>query len=131
MHAVLLGVTKQYTTLLLSNFGRKYYVGSPTNLRHINNLLTAIRPPFCISRAPRVIESFRNWKATEWRNWLLFYAPVCLYGILENKYFSHFGLLSRAIYKLLAKNTTAEELSQAEVELTKVRYTFSIFTYCY
>ncbi|XP_018366001.1 PREDICTED: uncharacterized protein LOC108763135 [Trachymyrmex cornetzi] len=65
MHSVLLGVTWQYTEIILTSRGEEYYVGSPNQLAVINQRLTSIQPPTCITRSPRTLEERKCWKASE------------------------------------------------------------------
>lgn len=71
MHSVLLGVTRQYTELILSSPEAEYYVGAPNQLAVINRQILLIHPPTCITRSPRTLQERRNWKASEWRSWLV------------------------------------------------------------
>ncbi|CAG5100635.1 Protein of unknown function [Cotesia congregata] len=97
MHAILLGVIKQHTEILLSSFGEDYYVGSPNQLEAINIKLLNFKHPTCITRSPRNLTEREMWKATEWRSWLLFYSLICLKDILPQKYLEHLALLVEAI----------------------------------
>ncbi|CAD6234149.1 GSCOCG00012368001-RA-CDS [Cotesia congregata] len=72
MHAFLLGAVKQHTDILLTSFGKEYYVGNPNRLRVINERILKFKHPTCITRSPRIITDREIWKASEWRSWLLF-----------------------------------------------------------
>lgn len=74
MHAVLLGVTKEHTEILLSSLGEDYYVGNQNQLEALNTRLSSFKYPTCITRFPRTLTDRKMWKATEWRSWLLFYS---------------------------------------------------------
>ncbi|OXU23574.1 hypothetical protein TSAR_009737 [Trichomalopsis sarcophagae] len=60
MHACLLGVTDLYTTIILTNAKKKYYVGSPNKLHIIDQRLLSIRPPNCIAKISRRIGLRQN-----------------------------------------------------------------------
>ncbi|XP_057321193.1 uncharacterized protein LOC130664985 isoform X1 [Microplitis mediator] len=101
MHAILLGVIKQHTEILLSSFGKDYYIGNPNQLEVISTKLQDFKHPTCITRSPRSITERDMWKASEWRSWLLFYCLLCLKGILPQKYLEHLALLVEAVCILL------------------------------
>ncbi|CAG5096787.1 Protein of unknown function [Cotesia congregata] len=110
MHSVYLGVVRQHILLLLDLVDSKFF-------NHINGRTAAIKPPTRISRLPRPIGEIKNFKASEFRNWLLYYFLVCFDGLLESKYMKHFALLSQAIYYLNQASITLEELHNAEILL--------------
>ncbi|CAD6211835.1 GSCOCG00003856001-RA-CDS [Cotesia congregata] len=110
MHAILLGVIKQHTEILLSSFGEDYYVGSPNQLEAINIKLLNFKHPTCITRSPRNLTERKMWKATEWRSWILFYSLICLKDILPQKYLEHLALLVEAMYILLSDRINSDEL---------------------
>jgi hypothetical protein len=74
MHAVLLGVVRQFVFLWFDSkhHDRTFYLGR----RRIeyDNLLKQLRPPSEIKRLPRSLDLRNYWKASEWRNFLLFYS---------------------------------------------------------
>ncbi|XP_074095725.1 uncharacterized protein LOC141525232 [Cotesia typhae] len=119
MHALLLGVVKQHTEILLSSFGEEYYVGNPNQLEAINKKLLDFKHPSCITRSPRQLTERDMWKATEWRSWLLFYSVICLKGILPQKYVNHLALLVEAVCILLSNKITNDDLKIAETLIIK------------
>jgi len=91
MHSVLLGVVRQFVYLWFdtSSSGKQYYLG-----RHVNVLdaaLQTIKPPCSIKCLPRLLSSRKYWKASEWRNFFLFYSPILLRSVLP-KAFSSTGI---------------------------------------
>lgn len=119
MHALLLGVVKQHTEILLSSFGEEYYVGNPNQLKAINKKLLDFKHPSCITRSPRQLTERDMWKATEWRSWLLFCSVICLKGILPQKYVNHLALLVEAVCILLSNKITNDDLKIAETLIIK------------
>ncbi|XP_043206989.1 uncharacterized protein LOC122373208 [Amphibalanus amphitrite] len=119
MHCVCLGVVKMMTELWFStkNHAEAYYIGQKKNVLAINARLLGIRPPKVVTRLPRVITTRKDWKASEWRAWLLFYAVPCLSGIIESQFLKHFSLLSSAIFILLQDKIMTEEVRRAEAML--------------
>ena len=114
MHAVLLGVIRQLTELLLSKSDQTYYIGSPNSMRVIENRIKDIKPPHLITRLPRPLAEFKYWKASEWRAWLLFYILPVLNGMLQPHYLKHLGLLVSAVFLLLKENITFQDLNKAD-----------------
>ncbi|XP_054592230.1 uncharacterized protein [Nothobranchius furzeri] len=114
MHAVLLGVIRQLTELLLSGSDQPYYIGSPNTMRVLENRIKEIKPPHLITRLPRPIAEFKYWKASEWRAWLLFYSLPVLNGVLQSRYVKHLSLLVFAVFLLLKENVTFEEINKAD-----------------
>lgn len=124
MHAVFLGVVKHHTKLLLTSTNTPWYIGSAANLQLIAGRLGAIHPPNRISKTPRSITTWKQWKASEWRNWLLYYSLPCLHGILPLVYLKHLSLLVQAIYNLSQESITPQEMDQSEALLTKFVHRF-------
>ncbi|XP_040073253.1 uncharacterized protein LOC115332464 [Ixodes scapularis] len=119
MHGVLLGVTRQITELLLSstNSNERFYIGSPSSVAALDRRLLLIKPPHCFTRLPRSLGTRVNWKASEWRHWLLFYCLPCTQGILPLRYWSHLAKLVEAIHLLLREELTPSSIDQAETLL--------------
>lgn len=62
MHGDWLGQVREITNLLLSEVGEGYYIGDIINLAIIDERLTTIRVPKCITRTPRSILGRALWK---------------------------------------------------------------------
>ena len=100
MHCVLEGVTKRLLTTWIETRALGCYIGR--RLKQIDEQLLKQRPPHDFSRAPRSIRKHRNyWKASEFRNFLLYYSLPLLIDALPPLYFHHFGLLVCAMHILL------------------------------
>ena len=113
-HNIFMGVVKQHTELLL--FGRAidpWYRGSPRSKTIINRRLKQIKIPSRISRYPRKIDDCKNWKASEWRNWLLYYCIYCLKDIIRQQDLDHLKLLSEAAFLLHKSSITTDNLHTA------------------
>ncbi|XP_049273652.1 uncharacterized protein LOC125759283 [Rhipicephalus sanguineus] len=115
MHCVLQGVSRQLTETILSssNSGQRFYSGAPSTLTEIDVRLLSIKPPHCITRLPRSIQERSHWKASEWRQWLLFYSLPCLAGILHQDYWRHLAKLSDGVHILLQEELTLHEIDKA------------------
>ena len=118
MHCVLEGVMKWLIAKWFSssNHGSPYYIGG--HIKRIDTYLLHQTPPHDFSRAPRSIEKHRKfWKASEHRNFLLYYSLPVLASVLPPLYFHHYSLLVSAIHILLQSKLTAEQIQAAEVML--------------
>jgi len=119
MHCVLLGVVKTFVEAWFdsSSFENEWYLG-----RHVKEFdfrLMNIKPPSEITRTPRSINDRKQYKASEWRTFLLYYSSVCLKSLLHQSYYQHWSLFISAIYGLLKDNCTAEEINNSEDGLKK------------
>ncbi|CAD6241492.1 GSCOCG00009289001-RA-CDS [Cotesia congregata] len=122
--AVLLGVIKEHTEILLSSLGEDYYVGNPNQLEVLNTRLSSFKHPTCITRSPPTLTDRKMWKATEWRSWLLFYSLICFKGILPQKYFDHLAILVEAIHILLSDKINYDELDMVDSMIIRYAVTY-------
>ncbi|CAG5109273.1 Protein of unknown function [Cotesia congregata] len=116
MHSVFLGTVKLHTTILIKSTGAPYYIGNQETLDVINETLLSIKPPSRRSRKPRKIQSYAQWKALDWCNWLD-YASICLSSVLDIKYVNHLSLLSKAIHYLNSDSLILAELNRTDTLL--------------
>lgn len=131
MHALLLGAVRQHTELLLDpQHKKKFWINMTDDIgiEHLKTLmdtyLRAITPPQCITRLIRPLSEMDNWKASEWRLWLVFYFIVCCKNELKPKYLNHFAMLAVAANILLQKSISSRELDEAEVLILKYVFFF-------
>ncbi|KAL5020963.1 hypothetical protein ScPMuIL_000118 [Solemya velum] len=115
MHGTLLGVSSKFLELWFD----KKHSSEPYNIHQemteIDNDLKNIKPPYIIHRLPRVLtNTYSKWKASELRNWLLFYSLPCLKGRLPEIYLTHFSCLVEAIYLLLQEGINMQDLHRAK-----------------
>ena len=90
-----------------------WYCGN--RVKEADYKLLQIKPPLTITRTPRSIEQHRSyWKASEYRNWLLFYSLPVMFCILPMEYLAHHMLLVEAIHTLLKSLITSSQLDKAE-----------------
>jgi hypothetical protein len=118
MHSVLLGCVRQFVFLWFdsSSHDEAFYLGR--RLRDVDAILLQIKPPSEIKRLPRSLNLRKYWKASEWRNFLLFYF-IHLSDFLPKKYFDHWCLLAFAVYSLLSKHITKDALIFCDLALHK------------
>ncbi|XP_043270502.1 uncharacterized protein [Venturia canescens] len=115
MHCVDIGVVKKLTELVLySRTAVPWHCGNARMRRRINERLTKIRTPSRLARKPRGIEYYHLWKASEWRNWILYYCIPCLTDLIPDIYLDLFRMLSEALNILNGDTMTLEEIERAQ-----------------
>jgi len=102
MHAICLGVAKKLTWLWVdsSQRSRPWFVGD--QVAAIDHQLQASLPARLVKSLPRSLREKQHWKAVEYRNWLLYFAPVVLEGFLPPVYLQHLLIVVRALHVLLS-----------------------------
>ena len=73
-----------------------------------------ISPPFSTRYPPSVASHRMFFKASEYRDLLIFYGPVVFHGILAILFYNHFLLLTEAIFILLMESISIEQIDHAE-----------------
>lgn len=108
-----LRVVRQLSLLWLDSQynGCQWYIG--TKISELDQGLLSIHPPCDISRVLSLV-LHKYWKANEWRNWLLFYSPVVLKGILRKQYYKNWLLLVELVYILSSESISEEDLCHCE-----------------
>ena len=114
MHSVLLGVVRQVLDLWFGSKWSDQDFSLRGSLDEVDGRLLAIKPPHDLSRTPRTIKESGRWKASECRNWLLYFSVPCLYGVMRTKYLNHWTLLVSAIDALLQDSVAVEDIDRAE-----------------
>jgi len=118
MHLVCLGVVRRLIWLWMSG-----PVNVQTRLRaksvsDISECLICFQKfiPVEFARKPRSLVHWQRWKATEFRQFLLYTGPVALMGKVSNAVYNNFMLLSVGMFLLLNKNFAckAEYVDYAE-----------------
>lgn len=112
MHAVLLGVCKQFCGLWFDFSANEYCI--KRHIDEIDKIMTSTQSFQECSRSPRKVSDRKTWKANEWQNWLLIYCSVCLKHALPSRYYDHFQLLVESIEKLLGPCLTEENIIESE-----------------
>lgn len=126
-HLVCLGVVKKL--LVLWTRGRVKSCKLDTKSIHlITQRLIKLKPSFSkdFARKPRCLSQLSNWKATEFRSFLLYSGPLVLKGILNEVYYNHFICLHASITILCSKRLHSELLDYANELLVYFVKTFSI-----
>jgi len=97
MHLVCLGVVKRLIQFWLR--GSKNVRLSAENINTVSHYLIAIKPciPSEFARKPRSLHDVDRWKATEFRQFLLYTGIVVLKSVMAPTFYNHFLSLSIAI----------------------------------
>lgn len=111
---VYLGVAKELIERYLTDKEEDWYIGQKKQIAAIDKRLLNVKTPTNIDSQPRSISLYKRWTASEWREWLLWYALPCLDGILPTKYFNHLQKLCQAMYILNSFSITKENFKTAE-----------------
>lgn len=87
MHCVDLGVCRQFTSLLLERI-------TSVQKADLSRSLLSAKTPASICRRPKPLEEIGIWKAAEFHNWLLYFAPIFLKNTILDEFYKHFLLLT-------------------------------------
>jgi len=121
MHLVCLGVMKK---LLSAWICGKYSQLSKLSARSISIISSRLEilTTYCPSdfaRRPRSLNICSKYKATEFRQFLLYTGPVVTYGILDEQIYTHFLFLHAAIRILVSSSSSKNYLNFADLALKK------------
>lgn len=119
MHVVLLGVVRQVLELWFDSKWSCFPFSIRNSRRLVDDNLSAVKPPNDISRTPRTLKDAGHWKASECRNWLLYYSVPLLRHVMPSRQFSHWCLLVGSLYVLLQENIPVADVECAERSLRK------------
>ena len=99
MHLVCLGVVRRLLLYWKGPVGPLCVRLGSRALSELSQKLVSLCPyvPCEFARRPRSISEVMRWKATEFRQFLLYTGPVCLRGIVPENLYNHFMLLSVGI----------------------------------
>lgn len=102
MHLCCLGVMKKM--LCMWKDGPLPHKLLPRLSKRISKRLIGLRncTPKEFNRKPRSLDDLKNWKATEFRTFMLYVGPVVLVDILNADVFNHFMLFHTAMYVLIS-----------------------------
>lgn len=110
LHLICLGVVKKLIHLWFSDSLKVRL--QFRKIKIISNLLkNNIYPyvPLEFQRKPRALEFYKQWKGTEFRQFLLYSGPVVLKNVLSDEVYNHFMTLHVAITILSSNNLCTDE----------------------
>ena len=101
MHLVCLGVMRRLLMIWVK--GPLPFKLSASTISALSNLMVSFRSFCCVefSRKPRSLREIERWKATEFRQFVLYTGPVVLKKNLDKSLYDSFMLLHTAIYILI------------------------------
>ena len=113
LHSVCLGVVR-YTLLLLIKAKKTdaWYIGK-NQMALLQLRLKGIKPPYEITRSQFKLKDIHDWKASQFRAFILYFVTL-LDGILPEPFYSHFCSLSYGLFVLLqerVKKTAVQKLA--------------------
>ncbi|KAG8171808.1 hypothetical protein JTE90_006165, partial [Oedothorax gibbosus] len=124
MHGVCLGVMKKVLSLFLDPTYSKSDFSLLKFRTLIDQSIQSISVPHMFQRVPRSVNLIKNWKASEFKNFLLYFSVPVFRPILNGTYFEHHMLLVYGISILLKENISHSELVLAEHALWHYVYLF-------
>ncbi|CAG5090279.1 Protein of unknown function, partial [Cotesia congregata] len=74
MHCVYLGVVKRAFSLFFECSYSHCKLSLYEHLKFVDSKIRSISPPGFVSRLTRSVFDFKYWKASEWKQWLLYYS---------------------------------------------------------
>ena len=128
IHQLCLGVMRKLVLLWMR--GNRGIKRSASNVEAVSKKLTELKPfvPKIFARKPRSLAQVDRWKATEFRQFLLYTGKIALSGILRPDLYEHFLVLSIASSILvspalaLSYRDYAKQLMEYFVEQGKILY---------
>lgn len=121
MHLICIGTAKKLLTAwIIGKYGKKMkFSGRNQNL--ISKRLEHIARycPRNFSRKPRPLTDYKDYKATEGRQFTLYTGPVVLQGIMEKQGYLHYLLFHAAIRALCHSSPSSSILHFAQLALEK------------
>lgn len=105
MHLICLGVVKKFVVSTWC-FGRPPHKLAAIDINTMSNTLISFSKfvPVEFARGPRSLKESKRWKATEFRQFILYTGPIVLKNILDDTKYKHFLSLHVAIIILLSDN---------------------------
>ncbi len=113
MHLICLGVVRRLISLWMQGPSGKL---SQNIVSSISDQLAIVRPYISkeFSRKPRSMSEFKQWKATELRQFLVYTGPVVLKSFLSKELYTNFLCLSVATRILLSSTLVKNYLNYCE-----------------
>ncbi|XP_049515826.1 uncharacterized protein LOC125947007 [Dermacentor silvarum] len=119
MHAVCNGFVRT-TTFMWFSHKRQTEFSLGSHLGEIDQRLSQQTPIWETTRLPRSLREMKFWKASEWRDWLLFFSPVVLKGFLPRKYYKNWTMFVALMHFCLQPSIPLDRI--AEVKKLFVRF---------
>lgn len=121
MHLVCLGAMKKlFSAWIRGKYSRSSKL-SAWSISVMSKRLEALIKycPSDFARRPRSLDACTKYKATEYRQFLLYTGPVVTYGLLNQQVYTHFLFLHAAIRILVSASPSKTHLKFADLALQK------------
>ncbi|XP_067208342.1 uncharacterized protein [Linepithema humile] len=121
MHLVCLGVVKKLLSAWIHGKYSRLTKLSARSISHISTRLKTLATycPSNFARRPRSLDAYTKYKATEYRQFLMYTGPVVTYGILDQEVYTHFLFLHAAVRILVSTSPSKTYLNFADLALRK------------
>lgn len=121
MHLVCLGVVKKLLSSWVSSKYSRLSKLSGSSILLMCKRLNILQKycPSDFARRPRSLDMCSKYKATEFRQFIVYTGPVVAYGILDDKIYKHFLFLHAAMRVLISNSSSRLHLNFAELALQK------------
>jgi len=121
-----LGVTRKLLKLWMNGKVSRFRL-PPSQIRKITSELIKLKRyvPLEFSRKPRALQFLDTWKATEFRQFLLYTGPIALKSVLPKPHYSHFMCFHYSIYILCSESLYKTYNSYADSLLKCFVYNFA------
>ena len=115
MHCAFEGCVKRLGELWFdSKFSNKRFSISDL-VAVVDYRLCSIKPPHYVARRPRSIKQhFSHWKASEFKNWGLYFTLPVLQDVLYDEYLEHYKLFLLGIYMFCQEKVTDDMINLGE-----------------
>jgi hypothetical protein len=115
LHLICLGVMRRFLLYWKGPVGPIHVRLGKNGIGSLSVRLLALVPyvPFEFARKPRVIDEILRWKATEFRQFVMYSGPFVLNGILAQDLYEHFMLLFVAV-RILASPQLVKQVEHTE-----------------
>lgn len=115
MHCICEGAVNQHLMAWFEDKSNDCYLGNSIN--EIDSTLLSFKPISEITRRPRSISDWKQWKANEKRAFLLYYSIPLLTERLNETCLLHLSFLVGGVYRLLKDSISKIDLEEAGVFL--------------
>lgn len=121
MHCVCEGVVKQFADIFFGT-PRGGALASADIRSEVDKDLALLEVPHEFQRKPRSLSEIKQWKAQEWRSFLLYSSPLVLAGRIADEAAAHFLCLSVGIYFLTLECCNRDKVLISEALLKNWHY---------
>ncbi|CAF0989646.1 unnamed protein product, partial [Brachionus calyciflorus] len=108
MHTVFVGVIKTMFDYWFDSPNSKCSLKPHISL--INTRLLSIRPTKDCKVAPRLISDYKNWRAKEFLNFIIYYSVIVFYEIMPFEYYQHTLCLTIVLENLFSQKINNDTL---------------------